>query len=84
MAHVTTTYKHALAESIGARTEAYEASTVKELLKQMEARHGKAVSKTASTLLITVNGLSIQSKQHYRTRLKEGDVVGFFPLAAGG
>jgi MoaD family protein len=84
MAHVTVTYKSEMIERIGAREEEYDASTVKDVLTQIKARHGKEVAKTAKTLLITVNGLSIQKKQHYATRLADGDTVGFYPLAAGG
>lgn len=84
MAVVTATYKSELAELIGTDAERYDASTVADVLKQLKARHGKLAYKVAKTWLITVNSLSIQAKHHYSTRLKEGDIVGFFPLAAGG
>lgn len=85
MAEITATYKSDLATLIGVSTEIYDAKTVKDLLNQMKARHGKEAYKLAKTLLITVNSLSIQlDHKHYATRLDEGDVVGFFPLAAGG
>ncbi len=84
MVRITTTYKARLAESIGVGTEQYDANTVKDVLRQMEARHGKEVAKAAKAMLITVNSRSIQNKKHYSTRLQEGDIVGFFPLAAGG
>lgn len=84
MAYVTTTYRSDLAELIGLTSEEYNAATIKDLLHQMKERHGKDAVKLAKTLLITVNSLSIQTKHHYSTRLAEGDIVGFFPLAAGG
>ena len=84
MANVTVTYKSDLAERIGSRTEAYDAATIKDLLGQIKTRHGVDVYKIAKSMLITINALSIQKQHHFATRLSEGDVVGFFPLAAGG
>ena len=84
MAHITTTYKPELAELIGSRTEEYEASTIKEVLKQMKERHGKEVYKDAKARLITINEKSIQALGYLKAPLKDGDVVGFYPLAAGG
>lgn len=84
MAHITATYKSDLAERIGVRTESYDAGTVKEVVEQIKARHGKDAYKHAKSLLITVNGLSIQKKRYFSTPLAEGDVVGFYSLAAGG
>lgn len=84
MAEVTVTYKSDLAELVGTSLEHYDAKTIKDVLHQIKARHGKEAYKLAKTLLITVNGLSIQMKHHFSTRLDEGDTVGFFPLAAGG
>ncbi len=84
MAQITTTYKHILAERLGTKSEHYEADTVKDVLRQIKELHGKELYKLAKAMLITVNGLSIQMEHRYKTRLNNGDVVGFFPLAAGG
>lgn len=84
MAHISTTYKPELSKLVGASSEEYDADTVKDVLKHIKARHGKEAYKLAKSLLITVNGLSIQTEHYFATRLSEGDVVGFFPLAAGG
>lgn len=84
MAEVTVTYRSDLAEHIGTSLEHYEASTVKDVLKHIEKRHGKQSYKAAKAMLITVNGLSIQTKHYYATKLASGDTVGFYPLAAGG
>lgn len=84
MAQVTVTYKALLAELVEAKSERYDATTVKDLLKQIKDRHGSDAYKVAKAMLITVNGLSIQMKHHFSTSLNDGDVVGFFPLAAGG
>ena len=84
MAQVTTTYKAELAEHIGVSSEEYDAQNIKGLLKEIKARHGKDVYKKAKTMLITINQLSIQNEHHYAARLADGDIVGFFPLAAGG
>ncbi len=84
MAHITAHYKSDLAELTGVSSESYEAKNIRELLEHIKARHGKDAYKLAKTLLITVNGLSIQKKKHYATQLAEGDTVGFYALAAGG
>ncbi|MDR2035466.1 MAG: MoaD/ThiS family protein [Coriobacteriales bacterium] len=84
MAQITATYKADLAEGIGAKSEGFDAATVGDVLGQIKARHGKDTCKLARTMLITLNGLSIQKERRFATRLKDGDVVGFFPLAAGG
>jgi molybdopterin converting factor small subunit len=84
MAQITTTYKSELADRIGVKSETFEATVVKDVLNQIKTKHGKDTYKLAKTMLITVNSLSIQKDSRFATRLKEGDVVGFFPLAAGG
>lgn len=84
MAQITATYKQELSERMGAKSEQYEADTVRDVLRQIRERHGKESYKAAKSMLITVNGLSISKEHHYSTRLADGDVVGFFPLAAGG
>lgn len=85
MAQITVVYKSPdLARSVAATEEQFDASTVREVLKQIRERHGKDAYKLAKSKLITINGLSIQTKHYYATHLAEGDLLGFFSLAAGG
>lgn len=84
MARITTSYTSGLVPLTGTNAERYEAATIKDLLGQIKARHGKEAYKKARTMLITINKLSIQKEQHFSTRLTDGDEVGFFTLAAGG
>lgn len=84
MAKISTLYKAELATLAGTPSEEYDASTVKDLIKKIQEKHGKETAKVAKTLIITVNGISIQNKKYFATPLADGDVVGFYPLAAGG
>ena len=84
MAKISTLYKAELVALTGTTSEEYDADTVKDLIKRIREYHGKDAAKLAKSLIITVNGISIQNKKYYATPLADGDVVGFYPLAAGG
>ena len=84
MNKVQAKYRAKLAALTGTAEEPIEAQDVEDLLRSLEKRHGREAGKTARTMLIAVNGESIHLLKHYRTALKEGDVVSFFPICAGG
>ena len=84
MAQVTVVYRGTLAESIGVKSEEIQADKVADVMRHIKAAHGEANYKQAKPTLIVVNGISILQKKVYATKLSDGDVVSFLPLAAGG
>jgi molybdopterin synthase sulfur carrier subunit len=88
MNEVHVKYRGHLAVLTGTATETFEARervfSVDGLLKCIRRRHGKEAEKHARSMLIALNGESILLLRRYRTALKDGDVVSFFPLCAGG
>ena len=77
-------YRGHLASLTGMGEESLEAANVEGLLKSLGKNHGREAEKAARTMLIALNGESILLLKSYKTALKEGDVVSFFPLSAGG
>ena len=89
MNEVQVKYRGHLAELTGAvgdtfEADNFEALNIEGLLKCLRKRYGKEAEKHARTMIIALNGESILLLKHYRTALKNGDVVSFFPLCAGG
>jgi|GEM_PF-524835 len=84
MSKVCLKYRGHLAAVTGIAGETMEARDVEGALLGIRALHGRGAEKAARTMLITLNGESILLLKLYKTALKEGDVVSFFPLAAGG
>jgi molybdopterin synthase sulfur carrier subunit len=84
MAQVTVTYRGKLAEETGKRSEEIEAQTVRQVLRQVKTNYGKEAHRIAKMELIAVNGVGILQKRVFATTLSDGDVVSFYPLAAGG
>ena len=68
----------------GVKEESLEAASVKDVLKLIRERHGREAEKAARTMIIALNGENILLLQRYKTELKAGDVLSFFPLSAGG
>ncbi len=68
----------------GKKDDEVEASSVAELIKQLEKTYGKAAAKEGKRMLIAVNGTNIQLLERCKTRLNEGDRVAFLPLSGGG
>ncbi|MEW6553819.1 MAG: MoaD/ThiS family protein [Actinomycetota bacterium] len=60
------------------------ASTVAELLKEVERKYGGGVSRYLKSCIVLVNGQNISYLKGKRTRLGPGDEVSLFPPAAGG
>ena len=77
-------YRSRLAALTGMAEEDFEAADVKGLLRSLGERHGPEAEREARTMLITLNGESILLLRQFKTALKEGDVLSFFPLCAGG
>ena len=84
MKKVTVRYRGRLASLAGTGEEIMEAADVEGLLKAISERHGREAEKTARTMIIALNGENILLLRHYKTPLKDGDVLSFFPLCAGG
>jgi len=84
MNKVLVKYRGNLEALTGIREETLEASDIKGLLISLRKSHGIEAEKTARTMLIALNGESIQFLKQYKTALREGDTVSFFPLCAGG
>jgi molybdopterin synthase sulfur carrier subunit len=82
--NVTLKYRGQLAAETRVSEEAAQASSVKDALVHIRTAHGAAAEKTAKTMLIAVNGESILQRKLYKTALKDGDTVSFFPICAGG
>ena len=84
MSKVQVKYRGNLAVLIGIVEETLEAANVESVLRCIRKRHGKEVERAARSMLIARNGESIQLQKGYKTKLKEGDLISFFPLCAGG
>ena len=81
---VTVKYRGHLPALTGVTEETMEAHDVEGALRSIRKLHGREAEKAARAMLITVNGESILLLKSYKTALKEGDMLGFFPLCAGG
>ena len=84
MSKVTVKYRGRLASFTGLPEESFDAANVEAVLKLLRERHGREAEKEGRTMLITINGESILLLKRYKTVLKDGDVLSFFPLCAGG
>ena len=62
------------------------AATVRDVVEQTEARFegGEEFSKLARLAAIAVNGVLVSHRKGMKTRLTDGDRVGFVKAAAGG
>jgi len=84
MSKVLVKYRSHLAALAGIAEEFMEAVDVEGILCLVRERHGREAEKTARTMLIAVNGESILLLKRYKTVLKDGDTLSFFPICAGG
>lgn len=84
MNKVNVKYRAQLAALIGIKEEIAEAADVEGVLRFLRERYGREAEKTARSMLIALNGESILLLRRYKTPLKEGDVLSFFPICAGG
>ena len=65
-------------------TEEIEAGTVKDVLHHIKANYGGDAEKQAKVMIIAVNGENILKKMHFKTALRDGDEITFFPICGGG
>lgn len=77
-------YRGQLAALTGIAEESVEARNVEDLLRFIGKRYGREAEKTARAMLITLNGESTVLLKQFKTALREGNTVSFFPLSAGG
>ena len=84
MNKVIVKYRGHLAALTGVAEDNLEASNVEDVLKTISERHGREAEKEARTMIIALNGENILLLKRYKTALKEGDLLNFFPLCAGG
>jgi len=81
---ITIKYRAQLAALIKFDSETMEANNVKDVLQHIKKRFGAEAEKIAKKMLIVVNGQSILLLKHYKTELKDNDVVSFLPICGGG
>ena len=84
MASVTVRYRAHLMELTGKESEVLEVNTVRDILSHLETSCGTAAKKFAKTMLIAIDGESINFSDGYATILKDGETVQFFPNCGGG
>ena len=84
MAIITAKYRGHLSALTGKSEDVFEEGTVESVLRDLGKRHGKEAEKCARAMLIALNGESILLLKRFKTAVKEGDILSFFPLCAGG
>ena len=84
MTTIEVKYRGHLATMTGIAEETIEADDVNGLLKAIRKRYGPEADKAARSMLIALNGESILLLKRFKTALKNGDKISFFPLCAGG
>jgi len=84
MAKITVKYRGHLSALAGTPEDTFESADVESALRAIRLRRGREAEKNARAMLITLNGKSILLLKRYKTALKDGDVVSFFPICAGG
>ena len=84
MNRIRVKYRGHLAALTGTSEETLEGRDVEGILRALRERHGREAEKSARAMLIALNGRSILLLRRYKTPVKEGDQLSFFPLCAGG
>ena len=84
MPKITVKYRGHLTALTKIPEEVLEGADVEAILRSIGKLYGRETAKTAGSMLIAVNGQSILILKRFKTTLKEGDVINFFPLCAGG
>ena len=81
---ITVKYFAPLRGVLGVTEESLDADTVQGVLKHIKESYGKAGYKAAKSALIVVNDVSIGQLSEMKTKLADGDTVGFLPICGGG
>jgi molybdopterin synthase sulfur carrier subunit len=84
MSTIAVKYRGQLAKLTGTAEETARVNSVAEALRFIREAHGADAEKNAKTMLIAVNGESILLRKLFKTALKDGDVLSFFPICGGG
>jgi molybdopterin converting factor small subunit len=77
-------YRGGLAETIGKQSEQTDADTVKDVITHIKKEYGAQPARTAKSMVIAVDNVSILKSEGYKTKLKEGSEVSFLPVSGGG
>lgn len=81
---ITVRYYAPLRGVLGVTEETFDADTVLLVLSHIKESYGRAGYKAAKSALIVVNDVSIGQLNGMKTKLADGDVVGFLPICGGG
>jgi len=81
---VSIKYRAKLAALTKTASEAIDAANVKDVMTHIKKQFGVEAEKLAKTMLIVVNGQSINLLKAFKTALKDGDEVSFLPICGGG
>ena len=65
-------------------TEETDLGSVKEVLSYIKSAYGADAVAAAKSALIVINDVSIGLYNGAKTKLKDGDVIGFLPVCGGG
>lgn len=81
---VTVMYHGRIPDLCGATEDRIDAKTVSDVMRHVRRSYPAEVVREAKKMLIVVNGESILQRRVFRTKLEDGDVVGFLPICGGG
>ncbi len=81
---VTVRFASHLIQALGTREAEVEARTVRELLKALSGRYGKAFDDRVDACKVIVNGTNVAFLKGTGTALADGDEVVLLPPMAGG
>jgi molybdopterin converting factor small subunit len=82
---VTVELTYEMSRDLGVeRLEVEDVTTVAELVAKAKARVGPSFDKHARLAAVAINGVLVNYKRGMRTKLADGDVVGFVKASAGG
>lgn len=84
MASVTVRYRAHLEKLTDKQSEVLDVNTVQDVIHHVEKAYGAAAKKFAKTMLIAVDGESVNFRKGFATQLKDGETVQFFPNCGGG
>lgn len=81
---ITVKYYAPIRGITGITEENLHAATVNDIVRHIKEAYGKEACKAAKSALVVVNDVSIGQLADWKTKLRDGDVVGFLPLCGGG
>ena len=80
----TIRYYAPIRATVQKETEETELGSVKEVLSYVKSTYGADAFAMAKSALIVINGVSIGLYDGTKTKLNDGDVIGFLPVCGGG